>query len=262
MRKLAAPLLAVLFFVGVALPALATEDILQTLSNMAQQEQAESNTPAIVPGTGAELLLPVPDVTDVQMDVDLEAGTTEAERLASYVAGLETKAMDFETLAKKGIAYGLQGKHERAKVALEQALATEPGAQSLYDLLAKALVGVAPGLKVYVNGKPTVFDVQPVIIDGRTLVPIRAVAEQLGAKVTWDEATKTATIMLGPNQVEVTRDSTTAKVNGQAVTLQVAATIIGGRTMLPLRFVSESLNEQVDYHAGATGTAVISVVDR
>jgi len=189
--------------------------------------------------TSFNSLLPVPDATDVQMDVDMQVGTTEAERLSSYVAALESKTKDFEVLAKIGIAYCLQGKHE----------------------LAKALVNLSPGLTVYVRGKATVFDVQPVIVEGRTLVPIRAVAEQLGATVTWDEATKTATIMLGANKVEVTRDSTTAKVNGQPVVLQVAAAIIGGRTMLPLRFVSESLNQQVDYHAGASGSAVISVVD-
>jgi hypothetical protein len=137
-----------------------------------------------------------------------------------------------------------------------------PGAQSLYDALAQSFATQDPGLKVYVAGDPVSFDVPPVIVSGRTLVPIRFVVEKMGGTVSWDEATKTVTVELGGTKVEVVRDSTSGKVNGQPVTLDVRATIMNGRTMVPLRFISESLNKKVDYHAASVqGTAVISIVE-
>lgn len=111
-------------------------------------------------------------------------------------------------------------------------------------------------VKVKVDGKEIKTDVAPVIKSGSTLVPIRAIAEALGADVQWDGGTRTVTVSTVDNEISLTLDSTTATVNGAAKTLEVAATLIDGRSMLPLRFVGESLGATVNYD-GATKTVTV-----
>lgn len=266
MRKLLAPFLALVLSLTLAGSALADGDVLQQLLDLSRQAQGETSSVGGASGFSVGTAL-VPDESEVQMDIDLETGLTAAERIDAYTARLEaqsrTQPGDFATLVKLGLAYRLAANHAKARAVLEQALALEPSAQTVYDALAKSLTSVDPGLMVYVGGKQVTFDVEPMITGGRTLVPIRAVADRLGAVVGWDPATFTATVTLNGIKVEVTRDSKIAKVNGVEVTLDVPATIVNGRTLLPLRFVSENLGQQVDYHAGtAAGSAVISIVSK
>lgn len=84
-------------------------------------------------------------------------------------------------------------------------------------------------------------DVSPVIENGRTLVPYRALLEALGGEVSWDPKKMTATAVLGSDEVKVTIDSTIGYVNGVQKTLDVPARIIDGRTLIPVRFVLENL---------------------
>lgn len=85
----------------------------------------------------------------------------------------------------------------------------------------------------------------------RTLVPLRAVVEAMGGTVQWDAATRRATSTLGATTVELTIGSNKAKVNGKSVSIDanvlVVPLIVSGRTMLPLRFVAESLGAEVSY---------------
>ncbi len=101
-----------------------------------------------------------------------------------------------------------------------------------------------------VYGKTMTNDVAPVIRNGRTMLPARFVAEKLGATVTWDAAK--------PNEVVITRNrteliltigSSTAKVNGQSVTLDSPPFIENGRTYCPLRFICERLGARVVWNA-------------
>ncbi len=87
----------------------------------------------------------------------------------------------------------------------------------------------------------------PVIVNGRTLIPVRAVLEELGGVVGWDDVTRTVTLSTGKTTIELTIDSTTAYRNGEAYTLDVAPVIINGRTMLPVRFIAESVGFKVDW---------------
>ena len=93
-----------------------------------------------------------------------------------------------------------------------------------------------------IDGNFVSSDVPPVIIKERTLIPLRAVFERMGANVTWDEIDRVAEVSLGSSIVVLTIDSKTAYVNGNPVTMDVPALIINDRTMIPLRFVAESLN--------------------
>lgn len=99
----------------------------------------------------------------------------------------------------------------------------------------------------------------PLIVDGRTLVPIRAVIESLGGSVLWDDVTKTTTLEMNKNIVTLTIDSTVAYKNESEHTLDVPPRIINGRTMLPIRFVAESFGLNVDWNH-FTRTVTISKI--
>jgi hypothetical protein len=91
------------------------------------------------------------------------------------------------------------------------------------------------------------FDVPPVIENGRTLVPLRAIFESLGATVQWDGNTQTVTATKTGTTIIITIGQTTAYKNGSLIALAVSPKIINNRTMVPLRFVSEALGAQVNW---------------
>lgn len=102
---------------------------------------------------------------------------------------------------------------------------------------------------VIVDGKALSFDVPPVIQDGRTLVPLRAIFEALGATLDWDETTQTVTATKGPLVIRLTIGDSTAYRGDTAVILDVPGLILAGRTMVQVRFISESLGGRADWIA-------------
>lgn len=113
-------------------------------------------------------------------------------------------------------------------------------------------------ITVNVNGNKLDFDVPPQIINDRTMVPLRKIFEALGAEVTWDDKTNTSTGKKGTTTVILTVDSTSATVNGELKTLDVPATLVDGRTLVPARFISESLGCQVDWDAESRTVVITS----
>jgi hypothetical protein len=87
----------------------------------------------------------------------------------------------------------------------------------------------------------------PIIIKGSTLCPIRAIIEALGGDIAWNGSEQKATLTLKNLKLELWINKKTAKVNGKIKNLSVAPQIINGRTMLPVRFVSEELGCKVDW---------------
>lgn len=127
----------------------------------------------------------------------------------------------------------------------------------------------ANGVTIKVDGKTLSTDVEPLIESGRTLVPIRFIAEALGAQVVWDTIDKQVDIISADKNITLKIGSKTAKVNDKNVTLDVPAKINNGRTLIPLRFVSENLGANVawtessktvtvDYFSKMSGTIKIS----
>lgn len=104
------------------------------------------------------------------------------------------------------------------------------------------------GIGIRLNGNYLYSDVPATIINDRTLVPMRAIFEGIGADVEWDEATATATAKNSKNTVTITENQTTAYVNGEATELDVPAMILNDRFVVPVRFVSESLGAEVDWN--------------
>jgi len=100
-------------------------------------------------------------------------------------------------------------------------------------------------IPVLIDGLPVVFDVQPVIENGRTLVPFRAIAETLNVAVSWDGDTQTVSAADGETSVRLQIANKTAYRNNVPITLDVPPVIKNGRTLIPLRFFSEAYNCEV-----------------
>ncbi|MFX4262644.1 copper amine oxidase N-terminal domain-containing protein [Pelotomaculum propionicicum] len=88
-------------------------------------------------------------------------------------------------------------------------------------------------------------DVDPYIKEGRTMVPVRFVAENLGARVEWVEAYQRVEIFKGVDSINLWVGNQKAEVNGKSVPLDMAPEIVNGRTFVPLRFIAESLGVKV-----------------
>ena len=102
------------------------------------------------------------------------------------------------------------------------------------------------GISVIVDGNPVTFHgVGPQEVNGRVLVPLRGVLEQMGAYVDWEPAGQLVTAQRGDTTIELRIGSTTARVNNSPVSLDVPAEIYRGNTMVPLRFMSEALGADV-----------------
>ena len=102
-----------------------------------------------------------------------------------------------------------------------------------------------------VNGTEMPIDEQgtvPVIVNDRTLLPVRAVVEQMGGTVGWNGETEEVTLTYGKDEIKLTIDSTEALLNGEKQILDVAPTVMNDRTMLPIRFVAESFKFHVEWN--------------
>ncbi len=115
---------------------------------------------------------------------------------------------------------------------------------SLYSVLqVKDLVTVELAIgnsNSKVNGKDKSVDVPPTIINNRTMVPLRFIGEALGAEFDWDAKTRTVTVVLGEKELKLVIDKLTPG-------LDVPATIVNGRTLVPVRYVSENFGANVTW---------------
>ena len=117
----------------------------------------------------------------------------------------------------------------------------------------KIIIRFKVGSKTYLIGTATKeMDSPPVIMDGRTLIPIRYLAEAIGAKTEWEAKSRKITIRLNQTIIELVIDQNMAVINGKIQQIdpsnpKVKPIIILGRTMLPLRFVAEQLNCLIEW---------------
>lgn len=121
---------------------------------------------------------------------------------------------------------------------------------TLMALSALAVVSTAQAqdIRVTVDGAMvTMPDVQPVMMNNRVMVPVRGVFEHMNASVEWNESTQTVLATHGSHNIRLPINSYTASVDGQNVSLDTPAVIHGGRTLVPLRFLSESLGASVKW---------------
>jgi hypothetical protein len=170
---------------------------------------------------------------------------TVADYITSY---LDTGLLPNTQYTYKVQAYGWPGDN----IDYNEASATTYPLESAAPTVIRFYVG---STNYYVNDAVAGMDVSPIIRDGRTLIPIRYVADPLGADIIFDSGTGKATISLGNNVVELWINNNTARVNGVAKLIDplnpnvTAVTLPPGRIVLPLRFVAESLGCEVKWTA-------------
>lgn len=121
-------------------------------------------------------------------------------------------------------------------------------ALSLSTLPASAIANTNT-IKVEVNGTLINFDVSPAMIQGRTLVPLRGIFEAMGVTPEWNSETQMIRARSSAGEVVLTIGSRLPMVNGRLVQIDVPATLIKGRTMVPTRFIAESLGATVNWDA-------------
>ena len=113
-------------------------------------------------------------------------------------------------------------------------------------------------IDVLLDGELLEFEVPAQIINDRTVVPLRAIFEALGADIEWDDAAKAVTATKGGAVIVLAIGSVSPTVNGRAVAIDQPGIVISGRTMVPLRFVAEALNVSVDWDGAARTVAITS----
>jgi len=117
-------------------------------------------------------------------------------------------------------------------------------------LLCVSPVSAETETHIYINFVRLTTDVEPVIDNGFTYVPFRALSEALGYTVSFDDVTRDVTMEQDDLVIKLTIGSETAILNGEEVTMEATPFIMDGRTMIPVRFVSEAMDCRVDWIPG------------
>lgn len=116
----------------------------------------------------------------------------------------------------------------------------------------------AEEIPITIDGYQLTVDQPPVIENGRTLVPLRPIFEGLGAEVTWFPSTQSISGSLDSSYIYLEINNTTATVNNKNITIDVPPRIINSRTMVPLRFISESLGATVTWNDATRSISIDS----
>ncbi|BCV24249.1 stalk domain-containing protein [Gelria sp. Kuro-4] len=177
---------------------------------------------------------------------DREAALAELGKLLESPATVPGAVYAYEGILKEEL-----GKVEEATEDMENAITTEPKAEDLYKKVGELYKKAdKKGIKVFVKGRKLSSDAEPFVENGRTMVPVRAIAQALGLKVDYDgkkdvvvisnpDSSKTLVLYLGRAE---------AMVDGQKMALDMPARVVPpGRMVVPLRFVSENLGADVKW---------------
>lgn len=111
----------------------------------------------------------------------------------------------------------------------------------------KAITLKIDDITAYVDGRPVFLDAPAKILNGRTMVPVRFIAETLEAQVNWNDNTKEVDINLDGKNIRLRINSGIATVDQKRVSLDTAPVILDGRTMVPIRFIAENLGAEVSW---------------
>lgn len=156
-----------------------------------------------------------------------------------------------------------QGKTPEMESLLRDLLSLAPGDPEPYQELGKIFRNRGEKTpKVFCDGNELKPDVPPVIKEGRTLIPVRAITEALGATVRWNEKERTVLISKGDITIQLQVENRVAIVNGAQVELDVPAENISNRVFVPLRFISQALKAKVGYYPEGQVIAITQEADQ
>jgi hypothetical protein len=123
-----------------------------------------------------------------------------------------------------------------------------------------AKVRLPQQLTVSYAGKPVAGDVAPVLVGSTSMTPFRFLFEQQGGKVAWDQKNQRVTATNGSHEVTLTVGSPKAVVNQKDVMMDLAAFLLSGRTMVPVRFFEKALHAQVEWEP-TTGRIFVAMAN-
>ena len=186
--------------------------------------------------------------------------TNGGSKVASITAARNTAAKEPETPTKEGYDFAgwytdsaLKAKYDWSAKVTKNITLYAAWTEKVKDNTINQIILTIGEKTAQVFGVQKTNDVAPKIVNDRTMLPVRFVAENMGAKVDWDEANEIVTIN-GKNfktgediTILINIDSDTAYVNGKEVNLDSPAFIENDRTYTPIRFISEELGADVEW---------------
>jgi inhibitor of cysteine peptidase len=108
--------------------------------------------------------------------------------------------------------------------------------------------GTDGGYTFSLDGAPLSFDVQPQLRNGTMMVPLRTIAEAMGAQITWNKTKQTITAIKDDTTLLLTINNSLAKRNNISFPLAAAPVIVADATLIPLRFFSEAFGSIVKWN--------------
>lgn len=117
-------------------------------------------------------------------------------------------------------------------------------------------------IAVMLDGKYIEFDVEPAMINDRTMVPVRAIFEALGASVGWIEGSETAISKMGDTQIAIKINDNFLIKNGEPIALDVPAQLVGKRTLVPVRAISEAYGCYVGWNEWDNTVIIVSDLNK
>ncbi len=125
---------------------------------------------------------------------------------------------------------------------------------ALFSLTQAATAPAA--IRVTVDGTALALETAPQVVNGRVMLPYRAIAERLGARVSWDSRTRAVTVSKGNDVMQLTVGQTAATNRGNNITLDAAPLLVDGRVLVPLRFLGEGLGYSVSWDGASRAVAL------
>lgn len=116
-------------------------------------------------------------------------------------------------------------------------------------------------VSVVLDGTELSFDVAPQIINGRTMVPMRKIFEEMGATVRWFDETQTVRAVQSICFVQATINDNVMTVNGTPKILDVPPMLKDGRTLVPVRFIAEAFGAKVEWQSESATVYITSQID-
>ncbi len=186
------------------------------------------------------------DLLEEQLEAAEASGDNElVNKLKTQIQQLKT---DMDTIKKQ-----MKDKRDEIKANIKATYTEDELAK--IDSVSKEIkkknkgVDVLPVESIMIKGKHIKFDTPPVIKDGRTLIPVKALSEAFGAEVKWISAERKVIITKGDIEIVLKLDSNKIYVNGVEKTIDVPASSINSRTVVPMRFIVEQLGLKVNWNS-------------
>lgn len=195
--------------------------------------------------SGDNMITPINLAADTTsyLDTGLKPNTTYTYTIYAYNDDSKTRSADYPAVSATTLQGDLVNKGEIKLPGLKLETVLQIGSPNM--VINGAVQEIDPG-------KGTA----PVIVEGRTLLPVRAIIEAMEGTVAWDGTERKVTVACNGRTVELWIGSLNTRVNGESKLTDVAPQIINDRTMLPLRFISENLGLDVEWNAETRSVTV------